>query len=121
VLARLRAARLPGVEFQGVSFTPSKPGDGKYADTLVSGIRLEVTERETYDPTATAIHLLSAVREGHRGQFAWIPTHFDRLAGTGALRSAIDAGTAPAEIVRAWQSELERFRARSRPSLIYPD
>ena len=121
VLVRLRAARLPGVEFRGVSFTPSKPGDGKYADTLVSGIRLEVTERETYDPTATAIHVLSVVREAHRERFAWIPAHFDRLAGTGALRTAIDAGTPPAEIVRGWQSEVERFRARSRPALMYPD
>ena len=58
VLGALRTAGLPGVRAHGVAFTPRRPGDGKYADTLVAGIRLEVTDRSTYDPPATAVHLL---------------------------------------------------------------
>lgn len=121
VLAAMRKAALPGVAFEGVSFTPAKPGDGKYADTRVTGVRLTVTDRERYDPTATAIHLLSAVREAHPDRFGWIPAHFDRLAGTTSLRSAIDSGTSPAKIVASWRPDLERFLARRRPALIYPD
>ena len=46
VLARMRAAALPGVRFEGVAFTPHAPGDGKYGDTSVVGIRLRMTNRD---------------------------------------------------------------------------
>jgi beta-N-acetylhexosaminidase len=121
VLSAMRNAALPGVEFQAVTFKPAKPGDGKYADTLVAGVRLTVTDRERYDPTATAIHLLTAVREANRDRFKWVPAHFDRLAGTASLRSAIDSGAPPAQIVASWRPDLERFLARRRVALIYPD
>jgi uncharacterized protein YbbC (DUF1343 family) len=121
VLGRLRSAGLPGVRFRGVTFTPTAPGDGKYADTAVAGIRLEVTDRERYDPTATAVHLLAAVRTANASQFAWIPKHFDRLAGGPTLREQLEAGRDPAAIVEAWTPEIRRFLDRRRPFLLYPD
>jgi uncharacterized protein YbbC (DUF1343 family) len=121
VLARVRGARLPGVRFAGVTFTPRQPGEGKYADTLLVGIRLQVTDRNAYDPTATAVHLLAAVRAVHGDRFAWIPKHFDRLAGGAVLREQIEAGTAPAAIVRGWTPGLERFKERRREFLLYPE
>jgi uncharacterized protein YbbC (DUF1343 family) len=121
VLARMRAARLPGVGFEGVTFTPRGPGDGKYADTLVAGIRLRVTDRDAYDPTATAVYLLAAVRAAHSDRFGWIAKHFDRLAGGPALRERLEAGADPAAIVRSWVPGLERFKARRRPFLLYPE
>ena len=108
------------MRFQGVAFTPSRPGDGKYQDTLLAGIRLTVTDRSRYDPIATAVRLISIIRNHHREQFAWIPAHFDRLAGTKALRIAIDAGTDADEIVASWRPELTRFEARRKPYLLYP-
>jgi uncharacterized protein YbbC (DUF1343 family) len=121
VLARVRSAGLPGVSFQGVAFAPRRPGDGKFGDTLVAGIRLQVTDRLVYDPTATAVHLLSAVRTLQPRQFAWLQAHFDRLAGGPGLREALDAGASPAAIVRGWRPEVERFRERRRPYLLYPE
>jgi uncharacterized protein YbbC (DUF1343 family) len=121
VLARVRAAALPGVRFAGVTFTPTRPGDGKYADTLLSGIRLQVTDRGAYDPTATAVQLLAAVRAVHADRFGWIPKHFDRLAGGVVLREQIEAGMAPNAIVRGWAGALERFKARRREFLLYPE
>jgi uncharacterized protein YbbC (DUF1343 family) len=121
VLARVRAAALPGVRFAGVTFTPSHPGDGKYADTALAGIRLAVTDRSVYDPTATAVHLLAAVRAVHGERFGWIPKHFDRLAGGAGLREQIEAGTAAGTIVAGWVGELDRFKTRRRPFLLYPE
>ena len=121
VLARIRAAHLPGVRFRGVTFTPQLPGDGKYADTALAGIRLELTDRDQYDPTATAVHLLAAVRASSGGQFGWIPKHFDRLAGGPTLRTALDAGTDPATIVAGWAADIRRFLNRRRPFLLYPE
>lgn len=121
VLARVRSDGLPGVRFEGVTFTPSGPGDGKYADTAVVGIRLAVTDRERYDPTATAVHLLAAVYGVSGARFAWIPAHFDRLAGGPRLRKQIEEGAPPASIVASWAPELRRFVDRRRPFLIYPE
>ena len=121
VLARMRAASPPGVGFEGVTFTPHGPGDGKYADTLVLGIRLRVTDRGAYDPTATAVHLLAAVRSVHPERFGWNAKHFDRLAGGPALREQLEAGTDPAAIVTGWRPGLERFKARRRAFLLYPE
>ena len=121
VLARVRAAGLAGVRFQGVAFTPDRPGDGKYADTLLYGIRLELTDQATYDPAATAVHLLLALRALHGSRMEWIPAHFDRLAGTRVLREAIEAGAEPAAIVRRWVPAQERFRQRRTGAMIYRD
>jgi len=120
VLAAIREAKLPGVRFRGVEFTPRRPGEGKFADTLVTGIRLEVTDRSTYDPTATAVHLLVAVRALYGDRFVWIPAHFDRLAGTRALRTAVEARTSPRVILEAWKPALNRFLKRRQPFLLYP-
>lgn len=121
VLTDLRRAELPGVRALGVSFTPTRPGDGKYADTALMGIRLEVTDRKAYDPPATAVHLLTAVRRRHPGQFRWLPKHFDRLAGTTELRAAIDAGVEPGAIVQAWKPARREFLERRRPVLLYAE
>jgi len=121
VLRRIRAAHLPGVRFRGVTFTPRAPGDGKYADTVLAGIRLELTDRNQYDPTATAVHLLAAVRAASGDHFGWIPKHFDRLAGGPTIRQALDAGTDPAAIVAGWAADIRRFLERRHPILLYPE
>jgi uncharacterized protein YbbC (DUF1343 family) len=120
VLARIRAAGLPGVSFRGVTFAPRLPGDGKYADTLLTGIRLSVTRRAGYDPTVAAVYLLAAIREAHPGRLRWAPGHFDRLAGTDRLRKALEAGRSPELATAAWRKELEAFQHRRTAVLLYP-
>lgn len=119
VLARMGAAHLPGVAFEGTTFTPRHPGDGKYADSALAGIRLRVTDRASYDPAATAVHLLSVIRVESAGRFHWLAPHFDRLAGGAVLRQAIDAGTAPAVIVAGWQPAIRGFERRRVHFLLY--
>jgi uncharacterized protein YbbC (DUF1343 family) len=121
VLSAMRQAALPGVRARSVRFTPSGPGDGKYADTLLAGIRLEVTDRGAYDPTVTAVHLLTAIRRRHPTEFGWIPKHFDRLAGTAGLRKAVEGGAEPGAIVRGWEAERRRYIERRRSILLYPE
>jgi len=120
VLARLRAADLPGVSFAGVQFRPRAPGDGKYADTLVSGVRLTVTDRSRYDPTVTAVTLLAIIREIHPDQFRWAPGQFDRLAGTNALRLGLADGDSPGAVTSGWPAALQAFGAHRVPALLYP-
>jgi uncharacterized protein YbbC (DUF1343 family) len=121
VLGRVRVANLAGVRFASVRFTPRAPGDGKYADTLLAGIRLELTDPGRYDPTEAAVTLLAAIRTTHPDTFRWVPAHFDRLAGGPRLREQIDGGVAPAAIVAGWAAGQRRFLERRRPFLLYPE
>lgn len=119
VLERVRAARLPGVTFHGVTFTPERPGDGKFAGTEVRGIRLELTDRFRYDPTQAAVVLLRAVMDVHPDRIGINRTFFDRLAGGSELRLALEAGQSPDAIVAGWRGPLEEFSRRSRDVLLY--
>jgi uncharacterized protein YbbC (DUF1343 family) len=119
VLARLRSIRLPGVAIRGVEFTPDRPGDGKYADTVARGLRLQVTDRSAYDPIRTAVYILAAVRSAHPREFSWIPAHFDRLAGGTELRRQLEGGVEPQAIISSWQAGLQYFLRRRAPLLLY--
>lgn len=118
VLSRVRADRLPGVEFRGVAFTPHAPGDQKFAETPVLGIRLILTDPSSYDPTRTAVHLLAAVRTVHPDRIG-IGGSFDRLAGGPALRMALIRGDAPEDIVASWAPGIASYRERVAPFLLY--
>lgn len=120
VLAGLRAARLPGVTFSGVRFRPKKPGDAKYPDTRLFGIRLTMTDRDTYDPTATAVTIMAVIRAVHPTQLQWTPSQFDRLAGNSILRTGLASGAAPAAVMTDWAAELQAFVVRRQPALLYP-
>ncbi|HEU4588679.1 MAG TPA: DUF1343 domain-containing protein [Gemmatimonadales bacterium] len=119
VLARLRRAAVPGVRFESTAFTPRRPGDGRFADTLVAGIRLVLTDRASYDPTATAVRLLAAILAVHGDRIGWIPAHFDRLAGGPTLRDALRAGVPPDSIVAGWAPARAAFERRSAAVRIY--
>lgn len=121
VLHRMRGAKLKGVAFTNVTFTPTRPGDGKYADTLLLGIRLHVTDRRTYDPTVTAVYLLAAIEAVHPDRIGFLVRGFDRLAGTDQLRTAILAGKSPEEIVAGWGEARKAFLERRKAFLIYPE
>jgi uncharacterized protein YbbC (DUF1343 family) len=121
VLAALRRSPPAGVTFTGTTFTPRAPGDGKYSDTLVTGIRLAITDRVAYDPTVTAVYLLSAIRATHSTAFAFRAAQFDRLAGGPGLRQAVERGESVTAIAAGWRNELARFKDRRRRFLLYQE
>lgn len=119
VLARLGPQA--GVSLLPTTFTPRQPGDGKYADTLLQGIRLRVTDRAVYDPPATALRLLQAIRAVHPAEFAWIGAHFDRLAAEPGLREALNRGAPIDSILGVWQAQQAAFAPRAAGVRLYPE
>ena len=111
---------MPGVRFAGTSFTPLNPGDGKFADTTMAGIRLETTDRSSYDPVLAAIVLLDAVSQVHPHLLGVDSLRFDRLAGGDQLRLALQSHVLPREIVALWVGEAQDYLVRRRPFLLYP-
>jgi uncharacterized protein YbbC (DUF1343 family) len=117
--ARMSARGIPGVAFHPVRFTPAAPGDGKFDDIEVRGVRLEVTEPAAYDPTTTAVALLIEARELSGANWRWNPEHFDRLAGTNHLRSGVEEGRGVDDLVEDWDEALEMFEQLRQASLLY--
>ncbi|HEX2187253.1 MAG TPA: DUF1343 domain-containing protein, partial [Longimicrobiaceae bacterium] len=73
VAREMNMRHLPGVRFEAVSFTPERPGDGKFAGVPLRGVRLVATDRDAYRPVSAALVLLDAVYRRHREEFEWIP------------------------------------------------
>ena len=117
--AVLSGAGLPGVRFHPARFVPEDPGDAKFDRTEVRGVRLEVTDPGSYDPTRTAVTMLVEARRIAGGEWEWNTAHFDRLAGSAGLREGIEAGVAPDALVAEWGTALEGFAGARERSLIY--
>jgi uncharacterized protein YbbC (DUF1343 family) len=98
------------------------PAFDRYAEQVVTGAQLHVTDHRALDALAVSISMLHLLRTHHPDDFAFLKTpHFDLLAGSAALRDAICAGTDPARIVATWRDDEQAFRARDRvPHLLYP-
>ncbi len=118
--ARLGRYRLPGVRIDTTTFVPQQPTDGKYDGETVRGLRLTATDRGVYDPVRTAVAILIEARALATTRWVWRPEHFDRLAGSDALRRAIEAGAPLDAIVAGWRPARARFLERRRPYLLYP-
>lgn len=115
----VRHYKLPGVSIQAVRFTPVAPGDKKFAGEDVRGVRLEVTNPKTYDPTTAAIVLLVEAKRLAGENWKWNAAHFDRLAGTDALRLGINQGLDPSALTADWADQRASFEAKRAPYLIY--
>jgi uncharacterized protein YbbC (DUF1343 family) len=100
--ARLVARDLPGLAPEPVRFTPSV---GPHAGQSCEAVRMRVLDPHRVRPVAAGIALLSEIAALHRAELRWAdyptaanPTgagHLERLAGTAALRRALEAATAP--------------------------
>ncbi len=112
--AKLRAANLPGVAFVPVRFTPTA---SKHKGEECGGVHVLVSDWRTFEPVRTGIHVACALRALHGEQ--WDTKRLDWLLKHPATRDAILAGTAADAIVASWQKELDLFRLRRKPFLLY--
>ncbi|AOS61127.1 exo-beta-N-acetylmuramidase NamZ family protein [Actinoalloteichus hymeniacidonis] len=114
---RLNEAALPGVRFRETYFVPSF---GKHEGADCGGVQLHVTSTADFEPLRTGLWMLATARELYPEQWGWRPDHFiDLLAGSDRLRTMLDAGASPQEINDSWTPELEAFRVRREPYLLY--
>ncbi|MFC0849237.1 exo-beta-N-acetylmuramidase NamZ domain-containing protein [Streptomyces noboritoensis] len=114
--AAVNALELPGVRFREAYFTPTF---SKFQGKTIGGVQLHVHDREAYDPVRTGVALLVTAKKVWSG-FAWRPDHWiDKLTGSAAVRTLIDAGAGTDEVVGAWQTGLTAFRATRAQYLLY--
>lgn len=122
---QLNARDLPGVFFRPTVFEPTFQ---KHARHTCGGCQIHVLNRAAFKPVLTGVALIEAVRAADPSQFAWRQPPYeyehdkepiDILAGSPALREAIDAGATAAEIETSWAQDLEAFTRLREPFLLY--
>ena len=123
--AALERERLPGVRFRPARFLPTFQ---KWAGRLCEGVQVHVTDATRFKPFLTGLAEIAIARRLVPRGFAWRrpPYEFEKrrlpidiLCGTDAIRKAIERGTPLAAIERAWQPDLERWKRRCAPYLMY--
>ena len=107
---------LPGCLFRPTVFRPTI---SKHKGIECQGVELHLTNRESFESVRTGIALIVTVRRLHPEELTFRESAFDRLAGTGALREAIEAGKSHEEIIASWQPALKQYEQRRRKVLIY--
>ena len=113
---RLNALGLEGVLFREAWFTPTF---SKFAGELCGGVQVHVTDRNRYRSFAAALHLIKLVREMYPRQFQFHAGYFDKVAGTGRIREALERNAAVEEIVQGYADSLRAFAELRRPFLLY--
>jgi uncharacterized protein YbbC (DUF1343 family) len=111
--AALRAARLPGAAFREAAFSPTSAA---YSGQVCRGVQIYVTDPVAFDAVRTAVTMLTTLHTLY-ADFQWRydtgdaidPYWIDKLSGSTAVRTGVDAGDAPERIVASWSSELESF------------
>jgi uncharacterized protein YbbC (DUF1343 family) len=112
--ATLRATALPGVAFVPVTFTPTA---SKFRGEACSGVHVLITDWRTFEPVCTGIHVACALQALHRD--AWQTEKLDWLLKHEATRDGIRDGAAAAKLVDAFRADLDLFRMRRKPFLLY--
>lgn len=113
----MNALDLPGARFRATRFTPSA---SNHAGNGCGGVQIHVTDRVSLRPVEVALHLMRVTRSMSGDAWKWNP-HFDRLAGSGEIRSALEAGTSVAEIMSPWAEPTSQFISRREQYLLYKE
>lgn len=115
-LAReLNSARLPGVRFVPITFTPES---SVHAQQQCGGVRIVITDRAMLAPLDIGWEVARQLRRLYSDE--WKVERYARLLGDAAVLDAVRRAE-PRDSIRAvYQDELEEFRARRARYLLYP-
>lgn len=110
----LNLAGLAGVRFIPIRFTPRS---SKFANEECSGVNIIITDRGSFRPVTTGIHIAYQINRLHRG--VWKVDDYLRLLVNRAVLAALKEGKPPSEIAGVWQAGLAEFAGIRRKYLIY--
>ncbi len=113
---------LSGVRFREVNFVPMF---SKHQRQLCSGVHLYVTERNTFQPIETALHLIKTIKQLFP-DFAWRkpeenkPYFIDLLSGGTSVREWLERNGNVDDLVDSWKEGIAAFKQVRSKYLIYP-
>jgi uncharacterized protein YbbC (DUF1343 family) len=116
VASRLNGAKLAGMRFEAVRFTPATD---RYAGEECSGVRVVVTDPKAARPVDVFVHAACLLREASPADFQPRWAELPRVTGSAEFERLYKAGTPAAEILASWTPRLDGFRAARRSVLLY--
>lgn len=114
----LNEYEIDGVSFEPVKFTPRNAGDRKFEGVNVEGVRL-IAQSTDYDASRAGVAMLTETYRVSRENWEWYEAHFDRLAGTDALRLGLVSNASFEELVSGWDAGVSEFESDRAPYLLY--
>ncbi len=111
----MNAINLAGVRFRPTSFTPAASNQ---AGQECFGVQVHVLDRAALRPVAMALHLLAVTRRLSGSDWAWHP-HFERLAGSRGVRTALETGKSVDELIAHWADSISGFVHQREKYLLY--
>jgi uncharacterized protein YbbC (DUF1343 family) len=118
----LNELNLPGVTFRAASFTPTF---SKHAGSLSHGVQIHITDRNSFKPVETGLHIVKTIHDMYPDQFAFRAENsagisfFDNLIGNSWIRKGIEEGRTVEDLAAQWQEELSSFNETRKQYLIY--
>ena len=127
VVDTLQARSLPGVRVETTRVTPTSRPEAapspRFEGRTLHGFEIQVTNGAAVSPVELGVHALHATYHEAQAQgdtaFVSRPTHLTRLAGTDRLAALLDQGVAADSIIATWREEMQAFRNRRSPYLLY--
>ncbi|MFL5576457.1 MAG: exo-beta-N-acetylmuramidase NamZ domain-containing protein [Gemmatimonadaceae bacterium] len=117
--ALLNERGLGGVRFEAEPFTPRSPGDRKYADREIPGVRVVVTNRELVQVGRVGAAILWAVRRTAGDSLRIDARAFDLRFGSPAARQALLAGDDPDAVIDRSLPAVVAFTTNARRYFLY--
>ncbi|MCU7493167.1 MAG: DUF1343 domain-containing protein [Ignavibacteria bacterium] len=119
----LKNKKIKGADFKAVEFTPKLlPNNArppKFNAKVCRGVYLSVKDRKSFMPVEAGVYLLWAFKTTGADSLKWRTKAIDQLAGTARLRTMLDGGKSPEDIIKSWQKELADFKKIRSKYLLY--
>ncbi len=114
---RLNRSGLPGVAFAPVRFTPAS---SNYKGRQCGGVRIRLYDRRVLRPSALGIHLIDGIVRGHPAKLSTVTLQeMSSMVGNETIPAAVARGDAPEKIIASWSADVENWRKRRAPFLLY--
>jgi uncharacterized protein YbbC (DUF1343 family)/CubicO group peptidase (beta-lactamase class C family) len=112
--AALNAAKLPGVRFVPVRFTPTTSVN---KGVECGGVNLIITNRDALEPVLTGLEMAAQIYKLYPKEFN--VEKFNRLLVSDNIYNAFRQGSEAKALRQIWQGELEQFKAIRQKYLLY--
>jgi uncharacterized protein YbbC (DUF1343 family) len=110
----LNNAKLPGVRFVPVRFTPKA---SVHKDAECGGVNIIITDRRSFEPVITGLEMAVQLLRLYPKDFA--TDKFNRLLVNQQIYDAFKMGAEAKAMRQVWETELEAFKAIRRKYLLY--
>jgi uncharacterized protein YbbC (DUF1343 family) len=110
----MEGRNISGVHFSTTQFTPTS---GPYSGEVCNGLKIEITDRNSFDATRVALEAADALHRAYPERFDI--TKLTSLLGSAATVEALINYVPAVQIISSWSPDLAKFKVMRAKYLIY--